>query len=115
MEAKSNLKEGKAAQKDSFVTSSYLKQLEIQKESQLVIAVEEARNKRMTANADRGMSGFAKYIGKLKGIQQSEGPELDEPCSEQEIGTKDRPKDFRTRMEDKLKEIKQKQAERAEE
>ena len=69
MEAKNNSKDGQ--QGESFVTSSYLKQLEIQKEGQLITAVEEELNKKKTANAERGMTGFyTNYIGKMRGMNQ---------------------------------------------
>ena len=69
MEAKSNQKDGK--QGESFVTESYLKQLEIQKDGQIITAVEEEMNKKKTANAQTGMSGFhTNYLAKIKGIGQ---------------------------------------------
>ena len=68
MEAKNNLKEGKGVETDSFVTKSYLQQLEIQKDGQLITAVEEEINKKKTANAERGMTGFGNYLSKLKGV-----------------------------------------------
>ena len=72
IEAKNNLKEGKGVNQDSFVTSSYLKQLEIQKEGQIITAVEEELNKNKTANSQTGMSGFSKYLGKLRGIEENQ-------------------------------------------
>ena len=76
MEKKNNLKEGKGAESESFVTKSYLKQLEIQRENQLIIAVEEERNKKRTANAERGMAGFSNYLGKIRGVQEPEEENL---------------------------------------
>ena len=71
MEAKSNVKGGQ--QSESFVTGSYIKQLEIQKEGALITEVEEILNKQKTANAERGMTGFqTKYLAKLKGINEPE-------------------------------------------
>ena len=83
MEAKNNKKDG-GQQDESFVTSSYLKQLEIQKEGQLITAVEEELNKKKTATAERGMTGFyTNYISKIRGVAadavQDDGlDELDE-------------------------------------
>lgn len=70
MEAKNNKKDG-GQQDESFVTSSYLKQLEIQKEGQLITAVEEELNKKKTATAERGMTGFyTNYISKIRGVAE---------------------------------------------
>lgn len=50
-----------------------MKQLEIQKEGQLITAVEEELNKKKTANAERGMTGFqTNYLAKIRGIAEPE-------------------------------------------
>ena len=79
MEAKQNKKEG--VESESFVTGSYLKQLEIQKEGQMVTQIEEQLNQRKTANAERGMTGFAKYLGRIRGVE-NEGDDLDDQAAD---------------------------------
>ena len=82
MEAKNNKKDGVG---ESFVTRSYVKQLEIQKEGQLITAVEEELNKKKTANGERGMTGFyTNYIGKIRGVAAD--PELDDACPIEQKG-----------------------------
>lgn len=121
MEAKNNSKGG--AQGESFVTGSYLKQLEIQKEGQLITAVEERLNEKKTANAERGMTGFyTNYLSKIRGVNSEaidaddsgafEAPEQQETDSRVKTEQADQngqaapPKDFRGKMEDKLRELK---------
>ena len=118
MEAKNNKKDGQAG--ESFVTGSYLKQLEIQKEGQLITAVEEELNKKKTANEERGMTGFyTNYLSKIRGVVTDDA---DHEASNQKMEQKveetkqeslrepaaTAPKDFRGKMEDKLKELRQK-------
>ena len=50
IEAKSNAKEGQV--KEKFVSSSYMKQLELQKEHRLMVDQEETVNQQRVANAD---------------------------------------------------------------
>ena len=60
-------------------------------------------NKKKTANAERGMAGFGNYLSKIKGV----APAPDEINMDQEMKEKVvAPRDFRGRMEDKLKELK---------
>lgn len=47
-------------EKESFVTGSYMKQLELNKEQQMLAEVEEQLNEKKTANAKTGMMGFYK-------------------------------------------------------
>lgn len=62
-------------------------------------------NKKKTANAERGMAGFGNYLSKIKGV----APAPDSLDVAEEIKEKvAAPRDFRGRMEDKLKELKQK-------
>lgn len=49
---------------ERFVTSSYKKQLELNKEAQMMAEVEEQLNAKKTANADTGMMGFYKMLNK---------------------------------------------------
>lgn len=66
MESKDRVREvqtGEArADAEAFVTESYRKQLEINKESVLVQGVEERANERKTANSETGMMGFYKNL-----------------------------------------------------
>ena len=80
------------------------------------------------ANAERGMTGITKYISKLRGINDPEDEEpLVDHCKEAEIvpdtqeivedsNATSKPKvDFRGRMEDKLKELRQRQTDKEQE
>ena len=84
----------------------------------MITEVEETLNMKKTANAERGMTGFqTKYLAKIRGINEpeveSEEPRPDEGGEE----GKSMPikADFRSRMEDKLQELKQKQVEKEQE
>lgn len=84
----------------------------------MIIAVEEERNKKITANAERGMAGFANYLGKIRGVQEpieeDAVAETADVAGDVPSSKKQAPRDFRSRMEDKLKELKQKQEEKEE-
>lgn len=66
-----------AGETEKFVTSSYKKQLELNKEAQLLAEAEERLNEKKTANADTGMMGFYKMLNKTtdKGAEQAEKTE----------------------------------------
>ena len=103
MEAKANARDPGAAQGESFVTASYMKQLQVQRYAMLVTAVEEVRNEKRTANAERGMAGFQmNYLAKLRGIKD-DGQDAGEAQEDQ--GDSGEKVDFRTRMEQRLQEL----------
>ena len=61
------------------------------------------------------MTGFGNYLSKLKGISAGENIEDVEETKEKDGKVVPAPKDFRGRMEDKLRELKQKQADKEKE
>ena len=98
----------------------------------MITAVEEELNKKKTANAERGMTGFyTNYISKIRGLNDpvDEEPDQEQQAAEEQsnqasvINAEDvgngnaaaGPRDFRGRMEDKLKELRQKQTEKEQE
>ena len=73
MEQKEREKElqkgGAAVEPEKFITSSYKKQLELNKEAQMLADVEEQINAKKTANAQNGMMGFYKMLNKVTGSE----------------------------------------------
>ena len=106
MEAKDNKKQP-GSEGDKYVTKNYMKQLEIQKENALITEVEEQINQKRTANAETGMTGFYTNFMNNQGRLNTE-----DSAPEQKAVVK---QDFRGKMEDKLRELKAKQAVREEE
>lgn len=73
MEQKERVREvetGQAsANTEAFVTDSYRKQLELNKQSQIVTQIEEQINERKIANAETGMMGFYRnFLTKNKAV-----------------------------------------------
>ena len=100
MEAKTNKEDG--TEGDKYVTKGYLKQLEIQKENALITEVEEQINSKKTANAETGMSGFYNILNKQGRLAE------DLPVQPEKIQKQDQ----RGRLEEKLRVLKEKRAEK---
>jgi hypothetical protein len=97
------------AETEAFVTDSYRKQMEVNKDGALATEVEERLNAQKTANAEFGMMGFYKNFmtkNTAVGSNANEAPKTETLKADAQA-----PVSTRDKIEDKLKALKARQEE----